>query len=65
VDEIIRARSQDVEHIERTLDHLLGFCGHPDALALFKRLCRYYWDIDPEATARQVVAYRDLFDEQP
>ena len=62
VDDIIRRRSRDINHIEHTLDGLLTFCGDAAALALFKRLCRYYWDIDPEATARQVMAYRDWFE---
>ena len=61
VADILRTGCQDRQHIERTLDGLLGFCGHEAALALFKRLCRYYWDIDPMATADYVYAYRDMF----
>jgi len=62
VEDILRTRSRDVNHIEHTLDHLLDFCSHASALALFKKLCRYYWEIDPAATARQVHAYRDMWD---
>lgn len=62
VEAIIQAGSRDVDHIEHTLDRLLAFCGDDAALALFKRLCRYYWDLDPEATARHVLAYREWFD---
>lgn len=62
VDEILTTRSRDVEHIERTLDEILTFCGDDAALVLFKRLCRHYWDIDPSATVRHVDAYRDWFD---
>jgi len=62
VNDILRLRSRDAGQIERTLDGLLGFCGHDAALALFKQLCRYYWDIDPEATAWYVHAYRDWFE---
>ena len=29
---------------------------------LFKKLCRYYWDIDPIATAGHINAYRDMWD---
>ena len=61
VADILRTGCQDRKHIERTLDGLLGFCGHEAALALYKRLCRYYWDIDPMATADYVYAYRDMF----
>jgi hypothetical protein len=62
VEGIIARRSRDIDHIEHTLDGLLSFCGDAAALALFKRLCRYYWDLDPEATARHVLAYRDWFE---
>ena len=62
VEAIVRSRSRDVNHIEHTLDHLLGFCHSPAPLALFKRLCRYYWTLDPAATARQIHAYREMWD---
>lgn len=29
-----------------------------------KRLCRYYFDIDPEVTVSYVHAYREMWDEQ-
>jgi hypothetical protein len=65
VNAILRSRSRDTRRIEHTLDHLLAFCGDDDALALFKRLCRYYWDIDPAATAAHIYRYRDWFDDEP
>jgi hypothetical protein len=65
VEAIITSASRDKHRIEHLLDHLLSFCGDDAALALFKRLCRYYWDIDPTATAAQVYAYRDWFGEEP
>lgn len=62
VDEILRTRSQDIRHIEHTLDGLLDFCGHEPVLAMYKKLCRHYWDIDPEATAYYVNAYRERWE---
>lgn len=62
VEAIIQTGSRSVDRIEHTLHGLLAFCGDDAALALFKRLCRYYWDLDPEATARHVFAYREWFD---
>lgn len=62
VESIIRDHCRDVRHIERTLDSLLGFAGHPDGLLLYRRLCRHYWDIDPAATADYVNAYRKMWD---
>jgi hypothetical protein len=62
VDAILKSRSQDVKQIEHTLDGLLDFCGYAPVLLMFKRLCRYYWDIDPTATASYVDAYRQYWD---
>ena len=62
VDDILRARSRDTQHIEHTLDGLLDFCGHEPVLQLYKKLCRHYWDIDPAATADYVNAYREYWD---
>lgn len=64
VEEILRSRSQDKSHIEHTLDGLLGFCGYEPALQLYRRLCRYYWDIDPAATTSYVEAYRTTWDSE-
>ncbi len=62
VDDIVLTQSRDVQRIEHTLDHLLDFCGHEPALQLYKKLCRYYLDIDPAATADYVNAYREYWD---
>lgn len=62
VEEILRSRSQGKSHIEHTLDGLIDFCGYEPALQLYRRLCRYYWDIDPAATASYVKAYRTTWD---
>ena len=59
VDDILRTRSRDTQHIEHTLDGLLDFCGHEPVLRLYKKLCRHYWDIDPAATVDYVKAYRE------
>ena len=62
VETILRSRSRDARHIERTLDGLLDFCGHEPALQLYKKLCRYYLPINPAATADYIYAYRDMWD---
>jgi hypothetical protein len=62
VGSIIQTRNRDIRHIERTLDGLLSFCAFDPALKLYKRLCRYYYGIDPVATAEYVYAYRDMWD---
>ena len=64
VDDIIRSRCRDMQHIEHTLDGLLDFCGYDRAVELFRRLCRYYYTLDPHATAFYVHAYRDMWDSE-
>ena len=65
MDSIVRARSKDIRHIEHTLDGLLDFCFDPEALLLYKKLCRHYYDIDPSATAEYVHFYREMWDSEP
>lgn len=62
VNEIIEKQSQDENHIQRTLDYLLDFCFDEKMLTLYRRLCRYYWDINPQATANYIDYYREMYD---
>jgi hypothetical protein len=62
VREILRNGSRDARLIEQTLDHLLDHACIPQGLALFKSLCRYYWNLDPQATASYINAYREMWD---
>ena len=62
VDDILQSRDRDTRRIEHQLDHMLGFCCDPDMLLVFKRLCRYYYGIHPQATADYVHAYREMWD---
>jgi len=64
VEAILKAQSRDSGRIERCLDGMLDFCFDDEMLVLYKRLCRYYLDIDPEATVSYVQAYREMWDEQ-
>lgn len=64
VEAILKVQSRDPQRIERCLDGMLDFCFDSRMLTLYKRLCRYYFEIDPESTASYVNAYRDMWDEQ-
>jgi len=64
VDAILMSKNRDSIHIERCLDGMLDFCFDERMLLIYKKLCRYYYDIDPEAAVSYVDAYRDLWDEQ-
>jgi hypothetical protein len=61
---LLNAQSNDVRRIERCLDGMLDFCFDDEVLALYKKLCRYYFDIDPKATGFYVHAYREMWDER-
>jgi hypothetical protein len=62
VDQIISTRNRDAHHIQLTLDYLLDFACYPAGLALYKKLCRYYYTLDPAATADYVNYYREMWD---
>jgi hypothetical protein len=62
VENIIGTRCRDARHIQHMLDHLLDYACHPSGLELFKKLCRYYWTLDPAATADYVGIYREMWD---
>jgi hypothetical protein len=64
VENVIRKKSRDTQEIEHLLDGMLDFCFDATMLTLFKKLCRYYYFIDPEAAAAQVYAYREMWDEE-
>ena len=62
VQAIIQSGERDTHRIEHHLDFMLDFCGDPDVLLEFKRLCRYYYGIDPVAAVGYVHAYREMWD---
>ena len=63
VNSIIASQTTDVNHISHTLDYMLGFCFDDQMLLLYRRLCRYLYDIDKETTASYINAYREMWDE--
>ena len=64
VQNIIQRRSRDVQEIEQALDRVLDCACIPEGLELFKHLCRYYYSINPTATAHYVFAYREMWDNE-
>lgn len=63
VENILLAQSRDARRIEKLLDGVLDFCFDPSLLGLYKKLCRYYYGIDPVATVSYVCAYRDMWED--
>lgn len=64
VNETIHGKCKDAQQIEWALSHMLDFCFDDRMLVLFKKLCRYYYQIDPIATASYVYVYRDMWDDE-
>jgi len=64
VETTLKAQSRDSRHNERCLDGMLDFCFDQGMLVLYRKLCRYYFAIDLEATASYIHAYREMWDKQ-
>ena len=64
VDSIQRDQCREPRRIECLLDGMLDFCFDDGMLHLYKKLCRYYFKIDPEATVSYVYVYREMWDEK-
>lgn len=62
VDSILNSAIKDQAKIENILEQLLNICDRDDATALYKKLCKYYYYINPEVTARYIYLYRDIWD---
>jgi len=63
VDSIIQSNCTDFRTIDKLLDDLLSFACDDRILILFKKLCRYYYPINPELVTYYVDAYRRMWDE--
>ena len=54
VNDVLRTRCRDPRHIEHLLDGMLDFGFDAAMVRLYKKLCRYYFEINPKATASYV-----------
>ena len=61
LDEILETGNREANHIEHVLDMMPGFCCAPDMLIEYKRLCRHFYTIDPQAAVEYVHAYREIW----
>jgi len=63
VEDIIANKRTNQKEIEWLLSLMLDFCSDDKVLILYKTLCRYYWEINPQATADYIRYYRDMWEE--
>jgi hypothetical protein len=62
VQRIYLNKVKDEKEIERVIEALLDYSNDDKILLLFKRLCQYYYKINPEITYEYVMIYRNLWD---
>lgn len=65
IEGIISNRIKNEMYIERKLDEMLdilSFYENDETLITFRRLCRYYFDINPQATADYIRIYKEQND---
>ena len=65
IEDIIRNNLSDNMQIERKLDEMLDillFYENDDTLLTFRKLCNYYFDINPQATLYYINYYREQND---
>lgn len=61
VDDLCRRKAPQNE-VELMLDYLLMFAGDDRMLALYKRVCRTYWQTYPESITFYIMEYRKEYD---
>ncbi len=59
---IIDSNCRDKHRIEHALDGIIDFCFDPNIIELYRKLCRFYYDIDQNAAMSYVCYYRDMWD---
>ena len=65
IEDIIRHNISDNTKIERKLDEMLDillFYETNNSLLTFRKLCKYYFDINPQATVDYINYYREQKD---
>ena len=65
IEKIIRDNVNDERYIQRKLDEMLDillFYEKDDSLLLFRKLCKYYFSINPIVTARYINYYKEQND---
>ena len=63
VNRVIRNKITDRRTVEHLLDRILDCASCDEGLALFKKLLRYYYFIDPETVAAYITIYREHYDD--
>jgi len=63
IENIINNKIKGERYIERMFDEMLeilSFYETEETLQLYKKLCRYYYEINPEATVDYIKIYKEM-----
>lgn len=64
VNAIVSNKIKDEHRIEQALTWMLDAAFDEQVLQLYKKLCRYYYFINPEVAVRYIHYYREMWDEE-
>lgn len=64
VENLVNSKTIDSNTIEILLDQLLDHACNNEVLILYKKVCSYYWYINPEATTNYINYYREMWDNE-
>ena len=64
VEYIINNSVKNEVKIQNTLDELFDLCEEDDGLLLYRRLCRYYYDINSVVAIEYIKFYKEEYDPQ-
>lgn len=65
IEGIINNKIRNERYIERKLDEMLdilSFYENDETVLTYRKLCRYYFDINPQATADYIMLYKEQND---
>ena len=62
VNSIIQSQNRDEKEIENLLSYMLDFADNEKVLDSYRKLCRYYFDINPQAVAEYIQSYKEIYD---
>ena len=63
VNSVIQRQNKDIKEIEHLLNYMLDFADNEEILASYRKLCKYYYNINPQATAEYIQSYKEMYDE--
>jgi conjugal transfer/entry exclusion protein len=64
VENIIKSRNSNVNHIEHVLDRLVDIAADGEGLELYRRLCRHLYSLNQQSALFYVQSWKEMWDEE-